>query len=76
MSADIIAFPGATSLDISPELVLSEASKQEFERVIVIGLTKDGDEYVSCSDADGGVFLWDVERAKHRMMRAVDALEE
>lgn len=76
MTAEIIAFPGETTLDLLPANVLAEAGKLEFSRVVVIGVLVDGEEYVSCSNADGGVFLWDVERAKHRMMRAVDASEE
>lgn len=72
MSDNIVNFPGITTLPLDPARVLAGAAKERFQRVIVIGVTEDGDEYYSCSDPDGGTFLWDVERAKLRLLRQAD----
>lgn len=72
MSDNVVLFPGFTTLPIAPERILDQASKQRFSRVIVIGFTEEGEEYVAASDPDGGAFLWDVERAKLRLLRVGD----
>lgn len=72
MTAEVIDLPVITTLDLDPKRVLSAASKEDFERVIVIGILQDGEEYVSASAADGGTVLWDVERAKLRLLRRAD----
>ncbi len=69
---NVVPFTGVTSLDIDPAMTLREASKVKFQRVLVIGLTDEDDEYISCSCADGGTFLWDIERAKLRLLRMAD----
>lgn len=72
MSDNVVLFPGFTSLPIAPERVLEQAAKQKFDRVLIIGYTEDGEEYIAASDPDGGLFLWDVERAKLRLLRSGD----
>lgn len=72
MGGNVVNFTGVTRLDRDPKRVIDEAGALEFERVIVIGVTADGGEYVSASAADGGTFLWDIERAKLRLLRMGD----
>ena len=66
MSDNVIPFNGITSLDIDPDMVLDEA--KGLESVIVIGYTKDGEEYFSSSVADGGEVLWQLERSKLKLL--------
>lgn len=66
--AEVIRFPGITRLDLSPDAVLEEAMGC-LEGVVVIGYTKDGDEYFSASYADGGEIVWLLERFKHQLMK-------
>lgn len=72
MADNVTLFPGITTLPIDPERIIEQAAKQTFERVLIIGLTDDGDEYVAASDPDGGTFLWDIERAKLKLLRVAD----
>jgi len=69
--AEVVEFTGVTSLPIDPERIL-ESAKGKLQRVIVIGIDMDGEEYVASSDPDGGTFLWDIERAKLRLLRTAD----
>lgn len=72
MADNIVFFPGITKLNHNPETILKFASQEKFKRVIIIGLLEDGQEYIAVSAADGGDFLWDVERAKFRLLRIAD----
>lgn len=49
------------SLPLDPDRVLSKAIGR-MDRVIIIGVDKDGYEYFASSEADGGSVLWDIER--------------
>lgn len=69
---NVVPFTGITTQDIDPAMTLHFASEHAFQRVIVIGVLENGEEYVSCSCADGGAFLWDVERAKLNLLRMAD----
>lgn len=65
-----------SSLPLQPERVLAKASGQKFERVLIIGITEDGAEYFASSDPDGGTAVWDLERAKHKLMRVADRVSD
>jgi len=69
---NVVSFGGQTLLPIPPERVLTAALEKTFERVTVIGLTDDGEEYVASSTSDCGAILWDMERAKHMFMQNAD----
>ncbi len=61
---NVVKFSGFTRLAIDPDNVLTEAVGK-LERVVVIGVTKEGDEYYfSTSDPKVGTILWDLESAK------------
>ena len=57
MTAKVIPFNGITRLDLPPERILQMAIEADLEGVIVIGYTKDGEEYAASSYADGGTVL-------------------
>lgn len=68
MADNVVDFGGITTLDIDPERVLKAAIGQ-LESVIIIGITKDGEEYFASSVANGPSVLWDLERAKLKLLQ-------
>jgi hypothetical protein len=70
--ADIIMSPAVTSLNLNPDLVLNQATKDGLTDVIIIGYDNDGDEYFKSSISDGGTALWLLQRSIHRLMRLLD----
>lgn len=74
MTDNVVKFTCISRLPLDPKLVLTGALKLEFERVMVVGVLKDpqGSEYFAFSDPDGGTALWDMERARHALMKVAD----
>lgn len=71
--SNVVKFPGITRLDMDPERVL-EAAVGRLEGVVVLGLTKDGEEeYFASSYADGGTVMWLLERCKKKLLEAWDS---
>jgi hypothetical protein len=68
---EVVEFDGITTLPLDPDRVLQNAIGH-LDRVVIIGLTKDGEEYFHSSEADGGTVLWDMERAKLNLLRVAD----
>lgn len=60
-----------TTLPLDPDRVL-QGAVGKLDRVIVIGIDKDGEEYFASSEADGGTAVWDLERAKIKLLRCAD----
>ncbi len=73
MTAEVIRFNGVTRLDTDPELVLESAVGQ-LESVVILGYTKDGEEYFSSSLADGADVLWLLERLKKQLLEVPEDL--
>ena len=73
---EVVDLPVITTLDLDPARVIAKAAKEKFVRVIVIGETEAGEEYFASSASDGAPVLWDLERAKHNLMRTVDGIIE
>ena len=71
---EVVIFHGITVLDLDPDRTLREA-EGVLEHVVIIGRTKDGDEYFSSSVADGGDVLWMLERAKKAILSTPDESE-
>lgn len=69
--SNIVRFNGVTSLKMDPDVVL-EAAVGELETAIVIGYTKDGEEYFASSDPDGGACIWLMERFKKALLEVSD----
>lgn len=68
MSDNVIQFTGTTVADLPPEQILSEAIKTDLEEVLIIGRTKDQEQYIACSFADiGRVNIW-LDKAKQYVL--------
>jgi hypothetical protein len=72
MTDNVVTFRGLTKLPLPPEKVLAAALNKPFDRVTVIGIMEDGEEYVASSTCDCGAILWDMERARHLFMKNAD----
>lgn len=68
---DVVKLRTITFAELNPDDVLQEAIGK-LERVTIIGHTKDGEEYLAFSDPESGVVVWDLERAKHMIVKASD----
>ena len=68
---NVVDFPGVTYLDLPADKIL-EGAKDKLEGVIVMGYTKDGNEYFASSYADGGDALWLMERFKMALLSVPD----
>jgi hypothetical protein len=66
--AEVLHFTGESTLDFAPDRVL-QIAMGKLTRVTVIGIDKDGYEYVGFSSTDPGAILWDIERAKLNLLR-------
>lgn len=65
--AEILPFTGITKLDMPVDVVL-EAAKDQLEGVVILGYTKDGDEYFASTYASGPEVLWLLERLKKHLL--------
>lgn len=68
---NVLEFRGLSYLPMDPDRLLEQA-KGKLERVAIIGVDLEGNEFLSISDPDGGTFLWDIERAKLKLLRLAD----
>ena len=71
MDDNVILFSGITNLDLPPDRVLEQAIGK-LDSVVILGYTKDGDEYFCSSIADGGEVLWIMERLKLCLLQTVE----
>jgi coenzyme F420-reducing hydrogenase delta subunit len=65
--SNVIRFNGVTRLNVEPDIVL-EAAIGALDGVVVLGYSKDGEEYFASSYADGGDVLWLLERLKKQLL--------
>ena len=73
---NVIKFPVKKDDEkIPPDSVLS-AAIGNLDQVVVIGYTKNEDFYYNSSEPGGEAALWLLERAKHKLMRISDDMEE
>lgn len=72
MSDNIVLFTGVTSLDLPADRVLQAAIDEGLEQVVIMGYTKDGEEYFASSVAGGPEVLWLLERSKIKLLGVVD----
>jgi hypothetical protein len=64
---NIVKFTGLTKLDLEPDAILT-AALGSLTEVVIIGTTKDGNQYFATSSADGKNILWLLEAAKFMLM--------
>ena len=72
MTADVVTFPGITTLDLPPERIIQRAADAGLTDVVILGYDKDGEEWFASSTADGGEVLWLLERLKLQLLRVAD----
>ena len=72
--ANIVAFPLADSL--RPDQVVGELGKPDWESLIGIGITSDGDFHVLASDMTAERALWIVEWARQWALGLDDLWED
>lgn len=77
MSEDnIIELGCITRLDIPPEKILRKALERGLESVVIVGVTKDGDEYFASSTPDGGEAIYWLQRGIWKLNKMADQIEE
>lgn len=72
---NVVRFPGVTLLDLDPDVILKEAMGV-LDKVLIIGYTKDDEEFFSASFADGPTAVWLMERMKLMLLNIVDELDD
>lgn len=60
-TAEIVTFPGITTLDMPSEKVLSAAIAHDLDTVVIVGKTKDGTPYYAGSTSDMRAVLYMIE---------------
>lgn len=68
---DVLQFTGETISDLKADDVL-EAAKGKLERVIIIGVTKEDQDFHAVSTRDIGDVFWLIDRFKHRIHLIAD----
>lgn len=68
---NVVYLDTITRLDIPADRVIEQAMGK-LESVVIIGYTKDGEEYFAASEADGAQVLWKLERAKLMLLQVCD----
>lgn len=71
--AEIIVFPGETSLDLPLSRILDGAAAAEIEPALVLGYDAGGSFYMAATTCDTGRLLILLERAKALLMRRLEA---
>jgi hypothetical protein len=69
--AKVLEFTGATKCAIDPDKIL-RAAIGKLDRVVLIGINKDGGEFLAMSEGDASLSIWDIERAKHKLISVPD----
>lgn len=69
---DVISAGIVTKLAIDPKKVTSAADATEFKRVIIIGVTTDGEWYFASSEGDAGTHLYDMEVFRTTLMKLAE----
>jgi hypothetical protein len=65
-----------TSNDVDPVRILAGAHNRGLEIVVVVGMTKDGNEYFASSAADAAESSWLLQRGIHKLNKIVDGDDE
>lgn len=66
---DVVELAVATRLDIPVERCLRHAAERGLTEVVIVGFDSDGKLFFSASKADAGSVLYQLEAARHRLMR-------
>jgi hypothetical protein len=72
MSAEIIIWPGETSLDLPLQRILDGAAAADLKPCLVLGKDADGKFYIASTTCDAGALLILLERGKRLLMRRIE----
>lgn len=73
---NVVVLDCVTRLDLPPERVLARALEVDLESVVIVGQTKDGEEYFASSLADGGTVIYHLQRGIWALNKMIDGDEE
>jgi hypothetical protein len=69
--AEVSVLPVVTTLDVNVDRILQAALDAKLSQVVIVGLDADGEFYFCSSKADGGDVLWELEKAKLKLLGAI-----
>lgn len=72
MTAEIIIWPGETSLDLPLQRILDGAAAADLKPALVLGKDADGQFYIASTTCDAGELLILLERGKRLLMRRIE----
>lgn len=72
MAAEIIIFPGDTTLDVPLQRILDGAAAAELQPCLVVGKDAEGEFYVASTTCDAGALVILLKRAKRLLMRRIE----
>jgi hypothetical protein len=72
--SNVVYLNNVTKLDLPPDRVLEQAIGK-LEDVVIVGYTKEGDEYFASSYASGPEALWLLERCKQELLAVPETYE-
>lgn len=67
---------GVSTIPVNANVILRKAFDDNLSEVVIVGFDSHGNEYFASSNPDAGDVLFHFERAKHRLMRLIDAQTE
>jgi hypothetical protein len=73
---NVVLFPGATRLDLSPAAVLKDAAKAGLTSVVVLGYGQGDELFLSTSTGNGPEILWLLEACKMIVLQAGGAIQD
>lgn len=68
MKDNVVILPVVTSLPIPVERVLGKAVEADLKTVVVLGYTREGEEYFASSISDGGEVNWLMDQLKLQLL--------
>jgi hypothetical protein len=74
--SNIVELGCITRLDIPVEKILRKALDRDLESVVVVGVTKDGDEFFASSMPDGGTAIYWLQRGIWNLNKTADRIAE
>lgn len=73
---EVVDLDVVTTLEYPPKKILKRALDEDLATVVVIGYTKDGEEYFSSSIPDSAEVTYMMERAKWNLFQEVDNMSK
>jgi hypothetical protein len=76
MSDNVVELGCITKLDLPPQKVLNYALEHDLDSIVIVGYTKDGEEYFASSVADGAQAMYLLQRGIWSLNKMQDQIEE